>query len=857
MKKLLLFTSLLFSFLGFSQTLDTTFNGSGIVTSSFSNSPSEEQMTAAEMQSDGKMVYLLKNGYPDGSISFIARYNVNGTLDNSFNSCGFRVFNDNSKAFKTLKIQSDGKIVIVAISNAKNIYRLNPDGSLDASFGINGHITLSNSIFGYAMIIKSIQIQTDNKIIIGGTNSKVIRLNEDGSIDSSFGTNGIVNLINITNDIAIQDDNKIILVGQNNNSVVTVRLNLDGSPDTSFGVNGIGTTFSGTNAIPASVAIHTDNKISIFVMINTTLAFIRYNSDGTLDTSFDLDGLVQLNTQTIETPSIFYKPILKLTSNGQIIVSAKAAWAGNAYVLKLKLNGSIDTSFGTNGIYTGIYYNPCHLIIKANDQIITCGSNNGQYKFNLTYNGTLSSSTNFHLKQTADEFNSTIEQADGKIITLSNRNSLARYNQDGSIDNSFGSSGIINSPSYYHYSLKKQFDNKFLMYHSEIDPYIIRFDSEGILDSTFGNNGILSISTINSSFSLIDKINETIDNKLYVLHRFNTSNNFPTNYGILKLNNDGTPDTSFGVSGNLSGHFGFFANETELAYDMIIQSDNKIVVIFGLYTDDTTTHSTATGVARFNQDGSLDTTFGTNGKIVIESNNYIQPKKIVLLENDRFAINTDINYGQTQLYKFNSNGTFDTTFGNNGILTDFGNYNYDVIVQPDFKILKSSNTNNQFTIARYDNITGAIDTTFGNNGIINTPIGLASNINQLTWLQNNSLLASGTSFNGTNEVIALARYVNLNLGTIYFSNENAALLLYPNPIKDEATFEYSLQNDEIVSIEIIDMQGRIVQTIIKNKELLQGNYKQSINLSIGVVSGNYILKFSTSKGSESIKIIKK
>ena len=74
-------------------------------------------------------------------------------------------------------------------------------------------------------------------------------------------------------------------------------------------------------------------------------------------------------------------------------------------------------------------------------------------------------------------------------------------------------------------------------------------------------------------------------------------------------------------------------------------------------------------------------------------------------------------------------------------------------------------------------------------------------------------------------------------------------------IIEEATFEYSLQNNETISIEIIDMQGKLVQTIVRNKEMTQGDYKQSFNLS-NISSGNYILKFSSDKGNEAIKIIK-
>ena len=102
-----------------------------------------------------------------------------------------------------------------------------------------------------------------------------------------------------------------------------------------------------------------------------------------------------------------------------------------------------------------------------------------------------------------------------------------------------------------------------------------------------------------------------------------------------------------------------------------------------------------------------------------------------------------------------------------------------------------------------------------------------------------------------------AKYTDLNLGTFNFIENSNSILIYPNPIETNANFKFTLANEENISIEIIDFQGKIVKTIIKNKVINAGNHIQNIDLNDNLAAGNYILKFTTSKGSQSIKIIKK
>jgi len=252
-----------------------------------------------KQQSDGKLVFVgAFNSYNGETVNYIIRLNPDGTRDTSF-IIGTGFTGGNST---TLAIQPDGKIIIGGYFNSYNgtpanrIVRLNTDGSIDTSFVTGTGFDSSGSTIGVGKII----LELDGKILVSGYfeeyNSTpangIIRLNADGSIDSTFagGFNGDV--LNIE----LQSDGKIIAVGrftQYNGTPANrfVRLNVDETIDTSFNV---GTSFDGNGAfgvLLSSIAIQEDGKIIIggtFETYNGTPAgkIIRLNTDGSVDSTF-------------------------------------------------------------------------------------------------------------------------------------------------------------------------------------------------------------------------------------------------------------------------------------------------------------------------------------------------------------------------------------------------------------------------------------------------------------------------------------------------------------------------------------------------------------------------------------------
>jgi uncharacterized delta-60 repeat protein len=885
MKKILLLSCLLSNYYIYSQSLDSTFGNSGIITHQYSTTVSTDLTYAAAMQSDGKIIYVGKDINPLSA--FVCRITTSGQLDNTFNNYGFKKIN--LTGLDNVFIQVNGKILV---SGHETLLRLNSDGSQDNSFNINGSLTIS--INSQPLNTKSIVEQSDGKILVSGftfngTNNDfaIIRLNIDGSYDTTFDTDGKATFsIGNGNDesygIALQTDGKIILTGQTNNGsnydFATMRLNNNGSLDTSFANLGIAIEqFSGQD-YGRSIDIQSNGKILIVGSGTANKLYaIRYNTNGSLDTTFDNDGIlastINLTSSTSTIDYTLRKPKIKYLSNDKILISGTSN--SNFALIQLNNNGSLDNTFGTNGI---VDFNVLasdssnFLFVTSNNKIITGGGvfdGSSLYKMQqlqFTDTGVFENSSSYNLNVGSDNIIKMLEQPNGKIIALLDSpegQTLRRYNQDGTIDTSFGNNGIIENFPDTIFKIEKQNDKIIVSFRNEL--FIHRYTNDGVLDTSFGIDGIVDF-TLNSPnyVSFVDKLFYD-QNSGFIYVAFDYDENIDTNlvaylrsYGILRLNNDGTIDNSFGINGIGKMRFDYYNTMSlEFPSEICIQSNGKIVVA-GFLNTTAGLADKVVGITRFNYNGTLDANFGNNGKVIAQTGSNTYPRQIINLNNDKFILNVSNevsgNYISNSL-KYDVNGTLDTTFGTNGVVSD-GNYNIDMILQPDGKIVKAGDIISQFGIKRF-NINGSIDTSFGNNGAIITPINYFSNINEILLLQDNKLLAGGSSFNGTNNLGIFAKYTNLNLETINFIEKNNSVLIYPNPIETNATIEFTLANEENISIEIIDFQGKIVKTVIKNKVINAGNHIQNIELNDNLASENYILKFNTSKGSQSIKIIKK
>lgn len=330
--------------------LDTTFGVGGKVATSFGTERAGARAIA--FQPDGKIVAAGFAGTagPAGSWA-LARYNANGTLDPNFGSGGkvLTSFTFTSESAHSVLVQPDGKIIAIGQTYGVNgnpyydfaLARYNIDGSLDSTFGSGGRATID---FAYHDAGRDGLLLEDGKILVCGYSLNVgtldditvIRLNSNGSLDTTFGTGGRA-LVDINqNDrasrLVLQADGKIVVGGASLVDGATkfalARFNGDGSLDTGFGTSGkVETEFGGFSlASLAGLAIQPDGKLITGGSLYSShwdIALARYNGDGSLDTSFDGDG--KFTGNILPAPSQDSLQDLLLLPDGKIIVAGAVA----------------------------------------------------------------------------------------------------------------------------------------------------------------------------------------------------------------------------------------------------------------------------------------------------------------------------------------------------------------------------------------------------------------------------------------------------------------------------------------------------------------------------------------------------
>jgi uncharacterized delta-60 repeat protein len=347
------------------------------------------------LQSDSKILMSYSTG--------VVRFNSNGSFDTSFDSDGkIEVPNFGFNIFE-ITTQSDGKILAsgsYGIGEQMDfaLLRFNSNGSLDTTFDKDGIVTTDFSIYDYGY---SIATQTDGKIIIGGSTNinggkfALARYNTDGSLDTSFDGDGkVVTSFSGSYDygtsVAIQSDGKILLVGYSGsggyNSLAVARYNTDGSLDTSFDGDGkvvteVRATFG--NSTKASVALQPDGKILVVgysqLGIDEDFVLVRYNSNGSLDAS---------STST------------EVTSEAHLlnVIVDKGVIAVGAVILK----DLVETIFYTNGVVSShtVQYAGITFDYKQIDSLIQTVTRDNEFtsEFTKEINSYLNAEANITFK---------------------------------------------------------------------------------------------------------------------------------------------------------------------------------------------------------------------------------------------------------------------------------------------------------------------------------------------------------------------------------------------------------------------------------------------------------------------------
>jgi len=385
------------------------------------------------------------------------------------------------------------------------------------------------------------------------------------------------------------------------NYTVTVTVSpLSGSLDTTFGTSGMVTTPIGSvNAVAHALGIQSfDSRIVVVGSSNNSsnddFTLVRYNTDGSLDTTFNATG-TKPGTVTISIGSgDAVANALGIQSDKKILVAGYSLLSGTENVFTLvryKTDGTLDnTGFGAGGIVTtpigSVSAVALALGIQPDDKIVVAG-----YSFN--------SATNKY------DF------------------ALVRYNTNGSLDAGFGIGGkvttsIVGSSNDYANALGIQSDGRIVVagYSYNGTKYnitLVRYNTDGSLDAGFGTGGIVTTSI--GSGSIIDDrahalVIQSSDSRIVVAGSSYDNTRSKYNFALVRYNTNGSLDTGFGIGGIVTtpiGSDGYW----DYANALGIQSDKKILAAGS--SNNGSNYDFA--LVRYNTDGSLDTGFGTGGKV--------------------------------------------------------------------------------------------------------------------------------------------------------------------------------------------------------------------------------------------------
>ncbi|MBC8045588.1 MAG: T9SS type A sorting domain-containing protein [Fimbriimonadaceae bacterium] len=356
-----------------------------------------------------------------------------GTLDSTFSNDGFVItgLGTNFDFGSDVAIQPDGKIVVAGTVGTHpnqdfGVLRYNSNGTIDSSFDEDGIVITD---FGYNEICYTVTVQPDGKIIAAGVTHDdasqyaLVRLNDDGSLDDSFGEDGLSILDfghfghHEVNDIMMLPDDKILFGGWNDgfgglgggDNFAVCRLLSDGTPDESFGTDGQVTTTILDDDYGFSIAVQPDGKIVVGGKGGEGAYFeivmMRFTADGIIDSTFSGDGKYILDEGTCN-DAIY---AVAVQTDGKIIAAGGTCNDGvddDFIVLRFNDDGTLDDTFDDDGkVITempGISLIRA-VLVQPDNKILTAGYAQGT---NLDY-------------------------------------ALVRYNADGSLDYTFGEDGVV------------------------------------------------------------------------------------------------------------------------------------------------------------------------------------------------------------------------------------------------------------------------------------------------------------------------------------------------------------------------------------------------------------------------------
>tara|TARA_R100000935_G_scaffold58612_1_gene96561 strand:+ start:1176 stop:2663 length:1488 start_codon:yes stop_codon:yes gene_type:complete len=323
--------------------------------------------------------------------------------------------------------------------------------------------------------------------------------------------------------------------------------------------------------------------------------------------------------------------------------------------------------------------------------------------------------------------------------------------QDGGLDTSFGNNGVvqtdIDGDRDLGISITQQMDGRLLVagqfnIQGQEFPSIARFNLNGSIDPSFGNNGVAVFNRTGYEYEYYRKVLSQSDGKIVANGIFSVTANYQ--FVINRFLTDGSIDTSFGNNGEL-----IVFPEQIATGEMTLLNDDSLLVVGRIFENGIS----KIGLKKYLSDGTLDTSFGNNGVVITAIGDESSAQKVLITRDNKIVVlaGMEDNGEQSQvLLRYLLNGTVDSSFGNNGLVNilnepDFSSQN--IAIYEDGKILVHSSFVDWYN-ERINNLIfrflpdGSFDTSFSSNGYLNPNRGNLS-IRKVEIQPNQRLLIFG------------------------------------------------------------------------------------------------------------------
>jgi uncharacterized delta-60 repeat protein len=788
--------------------------------------------------------------------NLLVQYNLDGTLDTSFGSGGTVVTPGFLASFtgNPITLSPQGKIVVVG-SNSNTfsgmaVAEFNLDGSPNQNFGSGGIATFS-SVQGFPTIFDqfgvfaatpvAVAVDFQGRVLVGGTvnslpvpgspQAALFRLTPDGKLDNTFGFNGSITNVfgflgNEITAIAIRPNGQIVVAGQASNpntiapeDFAVQQFNPDGTPDLRFGFDSIvGTTIPNVNLYATGLAIQASGDIVVVGgtadvqnFFNVGFAMTRYTPDGNLDPTFGTNGIV----------TTFFPQTTDRSGNGTNVTNVSLTPDGNIVVA----GTVVDSVTGNDDFGVAEYlgrppappsppfpsglpapvppplYPPFPIVPQPPQPPL---GPNGRLNPAFGNHGTITSGPNVPASAAG-----VATQTDGKIVAVGDSTTtggivVVRYNPDGSLDQSFGTGGVVNAVignSDFFGSVVVQSDGKIVIAAEAMDPVtglsdilVLRLNPDGSFDQTFGSGGSVTTALPNGQnftpggfpnlFTYTgNAITLTADGRIIIAGTASTGVPFAqttTGLVIAEYDQHGKLVQGFGSGGLvIATSFTDSAGNTFTAPEangVTVDSRGRILVAGSAANPSNIFAPSVAVLARYNSDGSPDQSFGFQGAVTsvfdVAGSNVFVPTgnfatavavrpdgKIIVAGN---AIDPGSQIASFAVEQFNRDGSPDLNFGSHALALwsvgdGFGGNLIPtaLVLQRDGSIVVAGSTtifqifSFPFNINGFGMIRlrpdGTFDSSFGSNGVVTSSFFSGGPI-MMAQRPNGNLVVEGTIF---------------------------------------------------------------------------------------------------------------